>query len=362
MRKPFKSDSILYYPTIEFQSETWVKASLTFWNKIYRIVPPHYRPNDSIEIAEAVDGKFIENIELSDADLKDTAESFTKFCEKLHWYPAGFESSTYEVRLHNDKIDTRLKPFFKEFSGNYDREGFYKIPEEIANGYMFFLSHNISRRRNINMLSDNPDMFAAMTYFESEGNFDEHFLNSESEELHTNLMIENLIPKDIRSIKMSTILKISNDLEKSKNEFRDSIAGFAKEFNQIEDSSFAIKEIEKFKEKLQNNKIARAEYLRSYSQNLIPSLIYVGLPVFATSLIGSVFTAKDDIFNVAELFKGVALAGVATFSNAGKDIVKNWNPNFSNYYLDLKTHLTSNEKSNIKVWNISKRLDEYVND
>ena len=41
-KKSFASRSILYYPTIEFQSETWVKASLLFWDKIYRIVPANY--------------------------------------------------------------------------------------------------------------------------------------------------------------------------------------------------------------------------------------------------------------------------------------------------------------------------------
>ena len=35
------SGSILYYPTIEFQSDTWLKAAICVWEKIYRIVPPH---------------------------------------------------------------------------------------------------------------------------------------------------------------------------------------------------------------------------------------------------------------------------------------------------------------------------------
>ena len=59
----FGSRSILYYPTIEFQTETWVKASLLFWDKIYRIVPTHYRTNDSDEIKIAISNGFIEDIE-----------------------------------------------------------------------------------------------------------------------------------------------------------------------------------------------------------------------------------------------------------------------------------------------------------
>jgi hypothetical protein len=44
------SGSILYYPTIEFQSDTWLKAAICVWEKIYRIVPPSYKPHDSDEV------------------------------------------------------------------------------------------------------------------------------------------------------------------------------------------------------------------------------------------------------------------------------------------------------------------------
>jgi hypothetical protein len=162
--KSFASGNILYYPTLEFQSETWVKASLMFWDKIYRIVPTDYRTNDSDEIKIAVSNGFIENIELTTADLKQTADEFESFCEKLEFHPAGFDSSTYEVRLHTDKIDERLKPYFKRFSENTDKQGFLRLPKEIANGYMFYLSHIVSKRRDIAKLTDNPDMYLTNHY------------------------------------------------------------------------------------------------------------------------------------------------------------------------------------------------------
>jgi len=362
MNTLFTSEYVLYYPTIEFQSETWVKAALTFWNKIYRIVPPYYKPKDTKEIREAVAGKFIENIELTEEDLRETADNFMFFCESLFIKPAGFESNTYQVRLHGDKIDQRLKPFFKEFANGFDANGFYHIPATIANGYMFYLSDTISRRRNFAKLTDSRDMYAAMTYFDVDGNIGESIQDSGVEETYTNLMIENLIPKDIRSMKMETVLKICEDLRHEKDEFRNIVSEFSSKINKIQDPSFAEQEIRKFQSRLTENRLTRKEFMQKFTQNLVPSVLFVGIPTLATSLVGSVFSSKDDVFGLAEIFLGVAIAGVASIGAAGANIVKDWNPNYSNYFLELKNHLTSAKKSNLQVYDISKLLNEYVND
>jgi hypothetical protein len=362
MNNNFTSDSILYYPTIEFQSETWVKSAITFWDKIYRIVPPHYQSKDSDEVKIAISEGIIENIELSDNDLKTTADNFEAFCNTLDWFPDGFETSQFSVRLHTDKIDSRLKPYFNEFAGQIDNEGFYSLRPEIANGYMFFLSDSISKNRNIGKLTDNPDMFTAMTYFDAKGNFDELLTNSESEELYSNLMIENLIPADIRSIRMDKVIRLGDDLKNYKAEFRDSVAIFADQLSKIEDQKFAVKEIKKFQDLLMNQQLTRKELLSGFSKNLIPSVLYVGIPTLTASLIGSVFTSKDDVFGLVELFKGTLIAGVASVANAGKETRNSWDSKKSNYYLDLRKDLVSKENSEIRIWDMNYKLNEYVND
>jgi len=362
MNKNFASDSILYYPTIEFQSETWVKSAVTFWDKIYRIVPPHYNSKDSDEIKIAISEGVIENIELSDNDLKNTAKKFEAFCNTLDWYPDGFEKSQYSVRLHTDKIDSRLKPYFNDFAGQIDNEGFYSLRPEIANGYMFFLSDSISKGRNIGKLTDNPDMFAAMTYFDENGNFDEWIMDSESEELYSNLMIENLIPEDIRSIRMDKVIRLGDDLKNYKAEFRDSVAKFTDKLSKIEDQNFAAREIKKFQDSLMNQQLSRKELLSGFCKNLVPSVLYVGIPTFTGSLIGSVFSSKDDVFGLAEIFKGALIAGIASVANSGKEARISWDSRRSNYYLDLRKDLVSKESSKIRIWNINYLLNEYVND
>ncbi|MCD6447284.1 MAG: hypothetical protein J7L40_03875 [Candidatus Marinimicrobia bacterium] len=75
------SKDVLYYPTIEFYDETWLKASLCVWDKIYRIVPSSYDPKDSDEVKIAIDNGLVENISLSKADLSQTAEMFEAYLE-----------------------------------------------------------------------------------------------------------------------------------------------------------------------------------------------------------------------------------------------------------------------------------------
>lgn len=356
----FESRSILYYPTLEFQSETWVKASLLFWDKIYRIVPANYKTRDSDEIKIAISNGFIEDIELTNKDLSQTADKFELFCNKLQFSPAGFESSTYDVRLHTDKIDSRLKSYFKQFSEYEDRQGFLKIPQELANGYMFYLSDTVSKRRNIAKLTDNPDMYAAMIYFDGDGDFDEELYDDNNPETYTNLLIERLIPKDIQSLNMELVIKLHKELENDKREFRKLVNEFSEKLAKIEDQKTAISEIYYFKKTFLESKMTWNEKFKSLKIETEDSLLYAGLPMFATSTIASLY--GNGAYDLTELSKGLLLSGVATITSMGKELRKKWTSKKSNYYLEISKQLTSNKTSTIQIQNISKRLNEFVND
>ena len=73
MNNSFTSKSVLYYPSIEFMNESWVKAALLFWDKVYRIVPESVIPNDSDDINTAKSEGLVEDIHLNYDDLKNTA-------------------------------------------------------------------------------------------------------------------------------------------------------------------------------------------------------------------------------------------------------------------------------------------------
>jgi len=111
----FASRSILYYPTLEFQSETWVKASLLFWDKIYRIVPTSYNTRDSDEIKIAISNGFIEDIELTDKDLRHTADKFESFVISYNSIHLG----SIAVLMKSDFTPIKLTNGSKDFSSSF---------------------------------------------------------------------------------------------------------------------------------------------------------------------------------------------------------------------------------------------------
>jgi hypothetical protein len=158
--------SVLYFPSIEFSDENWVKASLLYWDKIYRITPRDYLPNDNETVLEAIDNNFIKDISLDGKDLSKTADEFSKFCESLPFIPAGLEG---RERIHPDKICARLYPFLESIAHKFDDNKWINLSEPLARGYMFYLSKVVAERRNLARATDNVDSWAIAPYFNDEG-------------------------------------------------------------------------------------------------------------------------------------------------------------------------------------------------
>lgn len=80
------SNSILYYPTIEFRHEDyqWLWNAALFADKIYRIVPPGYELNEPRNIRELCSTGEI-GIPLSPVPYsKEASEEFSKFMDENH--------------------------------------------------------------------------------------------------------------------------------------------------------------------------------------------------------------------------------------------------------------------------------------
>lgn len=283
----FAQNNILYYPTIEFQDIAWLKSTLCFWDKIYRIRPVSYYPQDNEDVEAAIKNGVIIDIELNVTDLSQTAKQFEKVVENLEFMPSGFSSTTYDVGLHQDKVDERLKSFFKSFRGDVDRNGFYHVPTDVANGYMFFLADTISKRRNIPKLTDDKDMFAAMSYIDVQGKFGENLFDADAREVYTNLVIDCLIPADIQNVSIETILKRNDKLAASKIEFRKLLCSLMDDLSKIEDRDFAIRRIDKFKSDIAEQRSTYRDQLRTMVTEFLPSVMYIGFPAFAASLINA---------------------------------------------------------------------------
>jgi hypothetical protein len=362
MKNSFASKSVLYYPSIEFMNDSWVKAALLFWDKIYRIVPESYKPNDSDEICIAKSEGFVEDIKLNYDDLKATAEDFEKFSSTLEFIPAGFGSTTYEVDLHHEKLDKRLQAFFTTKFGSYDKRGFYSVPSDIASGYMFFLASTASKRRNIAKLTDTRDMFAAMAYFDVNGQFDEILNDASREEQYANIVIENLIPADIECIAMAKVIELHKKIAKYKNEFRESIIELNNTISCIEDVEFAKKEIDTFKRQIMDVNTFRTSEIKSYSKHLCNALLTIGVPT-TIQVYFSLFGINPDPYDLFKITASVNAGLIASLSaSASKDHRQQWKSSEATYYLKIRDSLGAKDNAHIAFDNMPYLFDEFIND
>lgn len=108
------SNSILYYPTIEFRHEDyqWLWNAALFADKIYRIVPPGYELNEPRNIRELCSTGEI-GIPLSPVPYsKEASEEFSKFMDENHRKAAALslieDDETEYIRIHSSKMDVKL--------------------------------------------------------------------------------------------------------------------------------------------------------------------------------------------------------------------------------------------------------------
>ena len=92
-------NSALYYPYIEFADPRWLWTAALVWDKVYRIVPDDYTPQDSDNVkALCADGDIGIPIRPR-AYAKDVAMEFMLKLHKKEWQAAALEKEVHSELL-----------------------------------------------------------------------------------------------------------------------------------------------------------------------------------------------------------------------------------------------------------------------
>ena len=219
--------SVLYYPTIEFQSIEWVKKALLFWDHVYRIVPQGYIPQDSQEILLLKEHDLIIDIPVSDGEKIKAAKSFLKFLKSLVNLPSGLGEQNND-RLNKNKVDSRLLRLFDAIADDFDFKSdsdWFYFPANIARGYMFTLAQTIAESRHLVRATDNLDIWSVSPYFTEKGNFpfeDVPYKNG-NEGVYCSLMIEEALPTNAGVLSASEIINFNIKRKDERTLFRNHI-------------------------------------------------------------------------------------------------------------------------------------------
>lgn len=78
-------NATIYYPTIEFKSKEWLWNACLLWDKIYRIVPEGYFPDDRSEIRKVIaENDIVANIDPGKY-ATEIFEDFKKVIDESKW-------------------------------------------------------------------------------------------------------------------------------------------------------------------------------------------------------------------------------------------------------------------------------------
>lgn len=355
------SKEVLYYPTIEFYDETWLKASLCIWDKIYRIVPSSYNPKDSYEVQIAVDNGLVEDIRLNKSDLEQTAELFEQYLEDAPIVPAAVEGrENINVRLHPEKVDARILPILEGMAKKFDPQGFLSISEEVANIYMLFLADVVSKRRDINKLTDDGDMFAIMHYFANDANFDEHIYNDEAKEATSSLVIASLLPKGLQYMNINEVIKFRKKTDESRIAFRKTIDEFVSDLCRIEDTDFLKERISEFQKIIEKNNKDLIKQAGKVLKDFGYSLLSIGLPTSMSAL--ALLTGVNNVYDLTQIGSSCFIGAVSALAGASRTKRQSWKNSDSFYYHQLKKVFGSEKGLRFTIPSFHRIYEEFIND
>lgn len=327
------SGRVLYFPTIVFQSDAWLKSALCVWDKVYRICPPGYSPRDSDETKQAIDAGLVETIPLSKEDLATTADQFEKMMENAIAFPAALQGHE-NVRLHSEKIDARLLPLLEELNAVVNSDGWLSVSEDVANAYMLFLSRTVARRRGIAAVTDNDDVFTAFTYFGFDGNFDDWVTNPDAEDVAATLVLPTLLPAGIEDSAMREVLAIRSRYQDARIAYRRTIESLAKRVSEISDRGHARELLREFDDSLKSGRATGGAIKIPDLSAVRQGFLSAGIPAAAGALAGGTGTG----WGIAGAAAAVAVVG--TMAHALGESRKIWKKSDAFYHLELHRRLS----------------------
>ena len=235
------SNSILYYPTIEFRKEDyqWLWNAALFADKIYRIVPPGYELKEPRNIRELCSTGEI-GIPISPVSYsREASEAFSDFMDKNQRKAAALsiidEDETEYIRIHSSKMDVRLLKdvFYKLKQIDEDENWLYANPDTV-NFYMTFLANHIAQKNSLSLWTRNQELWTTSTYFLYDGDLQDDYRPGEiyyepSKEALISLMLPDIFPQNLLDVPPQEILRFREKRKDERNQFLNAIENLRKE-------------------------------------------------------------------------------------------------------------------------------------
>lgn len=226
----------LYYPAIEFQDYSCLWGAALIWDRIYRIVPEGYEPDEPDNVRALTEAGEIGIPIRPDAYAKEIAEEFMEKIESKEWDAAAlaFDIPEAYARIHQDKVDVELRNLIiaKGKAAAY-KEWLY-VPTQFEALYMTFLAERMSRKNDLQLLSDAPAAWTGSTYFKYDGEIEDYPRENLTQQLAT-LVVRDFIPENILEIRSDEILRFRERYREERQRFVGAIGAAAEALSELDD-------------------------------------------------------------------------------------------------------------------------------
>lgn len=239
----------LYVPFIEFQSETWLKRSLLYWDHIRRIVPRSHSPSDSDDVIELVKAKAVVNTDPGSyihAAGERYANAWGPAVEKLlRGRVKGLSKSDLKtddwIAFHGEKLQPEFLIRLRELGladGGDERE-FYKIDPRVGHGYMHALAATMSESMGTPLVADSSDLARSTERFTFARKIDPRTEDSidESWSLICDLGIAAPTPARLAELSVDRLLRFRDRHQDVRHAFRGQIEAVQSDLASITDAN-----------------------------------------------------------------------------------------------------------------------------
>ena len=312
----------LYYPKIHLTDEEWLKHAFLFWDKISRIVPNKFEPEDSDNVRQIQqETNFLENYYpkqgLIRSIMRDFGHALLDSSKKVIKHT---DSPTY---IHLNKIDpfliNKLQKLGLAEEGRGRWSGWLRIDNEIGDLYMSYLAQEISSEISVPIITDNTIIYNSKKRIKS------RHRNSFEEKLGY-LLIDTIIPKNINSVSISELINIRTKYNDERVVFFDEINKLSTTLSSIDNQSALQDALHHYKTSLnkQTKDLEKIFNLNGIDTIKNPLAISIGASLVTDSLWG--------------ISAGLAYGAISSYTEyERKKIERNSHP--MSYLLNIKSEL-----------------------
>jgi len=197
----------LYYPSIEFEDYSRLWSAALLWDRVYRIVPDGYEPNDPPNVRRLAEAGEIGIPIRPGPYAREVAGEFVAGLESRRWDAAALvlDVPSEYARIHQDKIDVDLRRALLTGGAAKAQGEWLCVPTEFESLYMTLLADRMARANDLQLLSDRRAAWSGSTYFHYDGRLDPIPDPAQAQQLAA-LVIRDCLPERLCDIEVEDLL------------------------------------------------------------------------------------------------------------------------------------------------------------